>query len=126
MPASVIVRSVSAASGASSGCPSRSAGRRRGGRARAERGDQVADLVVDRADAVEMVVVLGDLEHPLAGDVPAPQDVLQERHHVVASLRAAEADDQDRVIAGGRFGSRGHGSLPGFSMGMSELKDAVD
>ena len=57
----------------------------------------VADLAVDRADTAEVIVVLGDLLEPLAGDVAAPGDVLEERHHVVQALGPAEADDQDRV-----------------------------
>ena len=60
--------------------------------------DQVADLGVDRADAAEVVVMLGDFQQPLARDVPAARDVLQERHDVFALLRAAEADDQDGVV----------------------------
>ena len=67
----------------------------------AERVDQRPDLGVDRADAAEVVIMLGDLLHPLAGDVPAPRHVLQKGHHVVGPLRTAEAHDQDRVVVAG-------------------------
>ena len=36
-----------------------------------EGGDQLADLAVDRADAAEVVVVLGHFEQALTRDVPA-------------------------------------------------------
>ena len=60
--------------------------------------DQVADLVVDGAPAVEVIIMLGHLHHPLAGDVPPAQHVLQERDHVVLLLRPPEADDQEGVV----------------------------
>ena len=64
---------------------------------RLERGDQLAVLGVDRADAAEQLVVVRDVEQPLARDVAAARDVLEERQHVVRPLRAAERDEHDRV-----------------------------
>ena len=63
-----------------------------------ERGDQLAVLGVDRADAAEQLVVMRHLEQPLARDVAAAGDVLEERHHVVHPLGPAERDDHDRVV----------------------------
>ena len=65
---------------------------------RPQRGDQVADLSIDRADAAEMVVVLGDLQKSLAGDVSAPRDVFQERQHIFAALGPAKTDDENRIV----------------------------
>ncbi len=64
----------------------------------AERLDQVANLVVDRAPAAEVVVVFGDFEESLPGHVSTFGDVLKERHHVVGLLGTAEADDEDCVV----------------------------
>ena len=64
-----------------------------------ERRDQLAVLAVDRADAAEALVVVRHLLEPLARDVAAARHVLEERHHVVHALRAAERDDEQRVVA---------------------------
>ena len=45
-----------------------------------------------------------NLLEPLARDVAAARDVLEERDHVVHPLRPAERDDEDRVEARGREG----------------------
>jgi hypothetical protein len=37
-----------------------------------------------------MQVMLGDRGEPLGWDAPAASDVLQERHHMLGRLRAAE------------------------------------
>ena len=74
----------------SCGCPSRAAARcllREGFR---ECGQQLAVLLVDRRDAAEVVVVLGDVQQPLVGDVAAGGDMPQERHHLVRGLRSTE------------------------------------
>ena len=67
-----------------------------------QRGDQGAVLRVDRADAVEALVVAGNLLEPLARDVAPARDVLEERHHVVHALGPAERDDEERVEERGR------------------------
>ncbi len=64
-----------------------------------ERRDQIAVLLVDRADAAEELVVMADLREPLARDVASARDVLEERDHVVGPLGAAERDDEQRVVA---------------------------
>ena len=48
--------------------------------------DQFASLLVDRALAVEMVVVLGDREHALARNIPSAQNVFEEWNHIVAGF----------------------------------------
>ena len=65
---------------------------------RPEGGNKGADLTVDRADSAEVVVMFGHLQQALAGDVPAPRHVLQKRQDVFKTLRAAETDDEDRVV----------------------------
>ena len=55
-----------------------------------ERGDQRSVLGVDRTDAAEMCVVLGDFFEPLPWDVTAAGDVFQKGHDVVHALRATE------------------------------------
>src|SRR5882724_3123245 len=69
-----------------------------------QRCDQLPVVIVDRNLAAELVVVFGDLQHTIAGDVFPAQNVLQEGHHVVSLFRTTERRDQDRVIFGG--GSR--------------------
>ena len=63
---------------------------------------QIADegpiLLVDRALAAEMIIMLGDREHPLPGDVLAPQDVFQERDDLFRLFRSAERDDQYGIV----------------------------
>ncbi len=55
-----------------------------------QRSDQLAALIVDRAFAAEVVVMLGDLEQAVARDVPATRDVLKEREDVFGSLGSTE------------------------------------
>jgi hypothetical protein len=38
------------------------------------------------------MIVLRHLQHPLAGDIPAAEDVFQERHNVIGAIGAAERD----------------------------------
>ena len=73
-----------------------------------DRGDQLAVLRVDRADAPEQVVVARDLDESLARDTAAASDVLEERQHVVRPLRAAERDHQHASNW-----RSGNGSAPG-------------
>ena len=63
----------------------------------AQCGDQGTVLRVDRADAVELRIVVRDLLEPLPRDVAAARHVLEERDHVVHPLRPAERDDDDGV-----------------------------
>ena len=74
-----------------------------------EGGDQLSALLVDRAHPAEKLVMLRDLEHPLARHVLAPQHVLEERHHVVGAFGPAERDDEQGVV--GMIGSRRVGHL---------------
>ena len=57
-------------------------------------GEKLSAMGVDGAHPVEMVVVLGHLEHPLWGDVTPAQDVLQEGDYVLPLLGSAEANEQ--------------------------------
>ena len=64
-------------------------------------GEQCEILLVDRALAAEMMVVLGDFQHPLARHVSAAEHVLQERHHVIGAVGTAERHEQHRIVVGG-------------------------
>ena len=61
-----------------------------GGEQTFETGDQRAILIVDRASAVEMIIVLRYFEHPLAWNVAATQNVLKKRNDVGVFFRSAE------------------------------------
>src|SRR6185312_11156712 len=65
---------------------------------RFEGGDQVAALAVDGADAIEVVIVFGDFEQALAGDVAAAEDVFEERDDILALFRAAEGNEEKGVV----------------------------
>jgi hypothetical protein len=66
--------------------------------------DQGPVLVVDGRAATVVVVVLGDLLQAVAWDVAAADDVLQEGHHLVRCLGAAEGDEEQRVVHVGGSG----------------------
>ncbi len=76
----------------------------------AQRGEELAVLVVDRRAAPEEEVVLAHLLQPLARDAAAAGDVLQERHHVLGLLRSPEGHQQQRVV---RRGIGMHGPILG-------------
>ena len=63
-----------------------------------ERGDQITTLLIDGAYATKLLVVLGDFQHPLAGNVLAAQHVLQERHDVFGALGTSEGNEQQGII----------------------------
>src|ERR1035438_3359029 len=63
----------------------------------AQRGDQRAALLVDRALTAEKVIVFSYFQQPLARDVASARYPLQERHYLVGVLRPAEAQHQQRV-----------------------------
>src|SRR5580704_16398694 len=63
-----------------------------------ESGDQFAGLLVDGAFATEMVVVLGDGQHTFARNVSAAQYVFEEGDDIVLGFRAAEGDNENRVV----------------------------
>ena len=65
---------------------------------RSQRGDQRPVLIVDRALAAEVVIVLGDLQHSLARNVLSAQHVLKERNHIVRPFRTSERDNQQSVV----------------------------
>ena len=60
-------------------------------------------MIVDRAAAIEMIVVFGDGQHSFARDVAAAQDVLQKRNHVFAFFRTAKRNNKKGIEAGHNF-----------------------
>ena len=61
-------------------------------------GHHGADLTIDWADAIKMIIVLGDFEHPLSRHVTTSQNVFQKRHHVVPLFGTTETDDEYGVV----------------------------
>ena len=62
--------------------------------------DQGAVLLVDRAFAAELIVVLGHGQHALARDIFAAEHVFQKRNHVLRALWPTEGDKKQRVVGG--------------------------
>src|SRR5262252_6606358 len=63
-----------------------------------DRRNQVARLLVDGTLSIEVVIVFGDGQHALAGNVASAKDVFEEGNHVIVTLRTAEGDNQDCVV----------------------------
>src|SRR5215217_1405211 len=61
--------------------------------------DQGPVLRVDRTDAAEVQVVLGDLVQPRRRDVAPGSDVCEERADVVRSFGPAEGEHQQGIVA---------------------------
>src|SRR5215467_3088537 len=76
-----------------------------------ERRNQFAHLLVDGALAFEVVVMFGDGEHALAGNVASAEDVLKEGNDVFAGFWSAERDDQDAVVLHERWPKVGYGGI---------------
>src|SRR5579863_3664826 len=60
--------------------------------------DQLPCLLVNRTLTVEMIVVLGDREHALAGNVPSPEHVFEEGNYVLMFFRTTKRNHQDGVV----------------------------
>jgi hypothetical protein len=84
--------------GPSCGCPSRWEGDVPGLELGSQSVEQLAVLLVDGADPAEREVVVRHLLEALARDAAAAGDVLEERHHVVGTLRAPERDEEEGVV----------------------------
>ena len=57
---------------------------------RANRRQEFAVMLVDRADAAEVVVVLGNFQQPFARNVSASCHVFEERQNIVPAFWTAE------------------------------------
>src|SRR5579864_4686699 len=68
------------------------------GQFRFEARDQSTVLIVDRALAAEMIIVLGHFEHALARNIAAAQNVFEKRDDIVRLLRSSERENQYRVV----------------------------
>jgi hypothetical protein len=58
-----------------------------------QRRDQIAVLSIEWADAAEMLIMFRDFEEPLAGNIPAAEDIFQKWDDFVGGFRTAERDD---------------------------------
>src|SRR6267154_4343421 len=65
---------------------------------RFERGNQFARLLVDRAPALEVVIMFRNLEHSFARNVPSAQHVLEEGKYVFLRFRTTKSDHQNGVV----------------------------
>ena len=62
---------------------------------------ELPGLGINRADTAEMVVMLRDFQHPLPGDIPAAQHILQERENLIRAFGPAEGDNQNSIVGMG-------------------------
>ena len=71
--------------------------------------DQFPNLLVDRALAAEVVIVLGDCQHAFAPNIPSSQHVFEEWDHLFRRFRAAEGNNENGVVIheGGSTMARG-------------------
>src|SRR5437899_2372102 len=60
--------------------------------------DEFPGLLVDRALASEVVVVLGNRQHAFPRNIPSTQDVLEKRDHIVRRLWSTERDHKNGVV----------------------------
>src|SRR5580658_673199 len=60
--------------------------------------DELAILIVNGTFAAEVVVMFGDFEHALAGDIFSAQDVFKKWHYIVGPFGATEGRNEDCVI----------------------------
>src|SRR5919106_1713392 len=63
-----------------------------------ECGDDLPVFRVDGADATKVLIVLRDLEQPLARNATSLGDLLEEWHYVVGTLGTAKGNVDDRVV----------------------------
>ena len=61
-------------------------------------GNQLAALLIDRADSTEVIIVFGHFQHAFAWYRFASQHILKERDYILTLLGAAEGKDQNGVI----------------------------
>ena len=60
----------------------------------AQRGDQIAAMIVDRATATEVMVARRDFQQAFLRDVPAASHILQKRYNVFLLFRPSKPDDR--------------------------------
>ena len=63
-----------------------------------ERRDQCAILFIDGTLPAEVVIVLRNLEHPLARHVLTAEHVLEEREDVFFALRPSKREQQQGIV----------------------------
>jgi hypothetical protein len=63
-----------------------------------ERGNQLAGLLVDGTLAAEMIIVFGDGEHALAGNVSSAQNIFEEWDYIFGRFGTTEGDYKNRVV----------------------------
>ena len=65
---------------------------------RFQRGDQLSRLLVNRALAFEVVVVLGYGEHALPRNIAPAQHILKKWNHLFTRFRSAERNNQNGIV----------------------------
>ena len=59
---------------------------------------QIACLLIDRAFAIEVVIVFGNGEHAFPRDVASAKHVLEEGNDIIMTFRTAEGNHQECVV----------------------------
>ena len=62
--------------------------------------EQSSVLIVDGALAAEVIVVLGDRQHPFVRHILSAQNILKERNDILGLFRATKGNQQERVVGG--------------------------
>src|SRR5271166_5247952 len=70
-------------------------------------GDQGPDFPVQRTDPTETLVVVGNLQHSIAWDIPSAGHVFEERKNVIGAFRTTEGDYEYGIEGRKRRGEGG-------------------
>ncbi len=71
-----------------------------------DRRNQLAVLFVDRANAIEVVVVFCDLQHAFSRDRFSAEHIFEERDHIFVAFGPSERYQQQRIVSDVRHGQR--------------------
>src|SRR6202521_2315767 len=66
--------------------------------ARLQSCNQLSGLLVNRAFALEVVVMLGDSQDALPWNISPAQHILKKRNHLFTRLRSAERNNQNGIV----------------------------
>ena len=69
----------------------------------AQCGNEFAALIIDWAFAAEVVIVFCDFVEAFGRNAPAACHIFQKRHYIFGLLRAAEGNNQNRIVHEGLF-----------------------
>lgn len=58
---------------------------------------QITALLIDRADATEVSIVIRYLQHAFLRDILSAENVFQERYHIIHPFRPPEGNQKNRI-----------------------------